>query len=191
METINKKQAKLAYKQQEKYNQVTQLYGVRQQGSVLIWSIIILLILTMIGLSAVKTAGIGSQITGNSLFSMLVFQGAESALAKTANIHYTTMAENNVPTRIIDVPSIDLPDEKASNGSLRSTVNVAWGGYRKCPITSFAVSTSVATKSGGVACQHFDIAVKTALRGTGARTNHTLGVVRYGPALHVTTLRSN
>ncbi|MCK5896667.1 MAG: hypothetical protein KAG20_07665 [Cocleimonas sp.] len=191
MKKINKKQANLIGKPQKKQNLVTKLYIAKQQGSVLIWSIIILLILTMIGLSAVKTAGIGSQITGNSLFSMLVFQGAESALAKTANIHYTTMAENNVPTRVIDVPSLDLPDESASNGSLRSTVNIAWGGYRKCPITSFAVSMSVSKRAGGVACQHFDVAVQTALRGTGARTNHTLGVVRYGPALYVTTLRSN
>ncbi len=163
----------------------------KQQGAILIWAIIILLILTIVGLSAVKTAGIGTRITGNSLFTMLVFQGAESALAKTANIHYTTEADNNVPSRIIDVPSADLPIEAASKGGLKSGVNIAWQGYRKCPITSIATSTTVSEKAGGVACQGFDIVVRTTLSGTGARANHTLGVVRYGPALHTTTLRSN
>lgn len=163
----------------------------KQKGAILIWSMVILLILTIVGISAVKTAGIGTKITGNSLFTMLVFQGAESALAKTANIHYTTEADNNIPSRTIDVPSVDLPVEIASKGGLKSEVNIAWQGYRKCPITSVATSTTVSEKAGGVACQGFDIVVRTTLSGTGARANHTLGVVRYGPALHTTTLRSN
>jgi len=158
-----------------------------QQGAVLIWSIIIFLILTIVGISAIKTAGIGTQITGNSLFSMLVFQGSESALGKTANLHYTTMAVNNVPSRKIEVPAIDLPSEIAAKGKLESNVNVAWQGYQPCPITSIAMSTTVAPKAGGIACQLYNIEAKATLSGTGARANHTLGVVRYAPPQHVTT----
>jgi Tfp pilus assembly protein PilX len=160
----------------------------QQQGALLVWSIIILLVLTIVGLSAVKTAGIGTKITGNLLFSMFVFQGAESALGKTANIYYTTQAVNNIPTRKVAVPSGDLPDEKAAQGMLSSSVNVTWKGYQRCPITSLAVSSSVASKAGGIACQHSDINAKTNLSGTGARANHMLGVARYGPAQHVTIL---
>jgi Tfp pilus assembly protein PilX len=159
----------------------------KQQGAVLIWSIIIFLILTLVGISSIKTAGIGTQITGNSLFSMLVFQGSESALGKTANLHYTTLAGNNMPTRKIDVPAIDLPDEIAAKGKLESNVNVAWKGYQTCPITSIAMSTTVAPKAGGVACQLYTIEAKATLSGTGARANHTLGVIRYAPPQHVTT----
>jgi Tfp pilus assembly protein PilX len=159
----------------------------KQQGAVLIWSIIIFLILTLVGISAVKTAGIGTQITGNSLFSMLVFQGSESALGKTANIHYTTMAVNNMPTRKIEIPAIDLPNEIAAKGKLVSNVNVAWQGYQTCPITSIAMSTTVAPKAGGVACQLYSIEANVTLSGTGARANHTLGVVRYAPPQHMTT----
>ncbi|MCK5813137.1 MAG: hypothetical protein KAH03_02720 [Cocleimonas sp.] len=157
-----------------------------QQGSILLWSMVILLVLTLVGLSAVKTAGIGTQVTGNSLFSMLVFQGAESALGKTANIHYVKMAVDNIPTREIDVPAGDLPDEDASKGALTSEVNVAWRGYQKCPLTSIALSTTVAAQSGGVACQYYDIGAKTGLKGTGARATHMLGVVKYAPAQHAT-----
>jgi len=158
----------------------------RQQGSVLIWSTVALLVLTLVGLSAVKKAGIGTQITGNSLFSMLVFQGAESALGKTANIHYVKMAVDNIPNRAIDVPDADLPVEDASTGKLKSGVNVAWRGYQKCPLTSIAISTTVAPKAGGVACQYYDIQARTTLNGTGARTAHMLGVVKYAPAQHAT-----
>lgn len=158
----------------------------KQQGAILIWSIVILLILTVVGLSAVKTAGIGTKITGNSLFSMLVFQSVESALGKTANIHYTTQAVNNIPSREIDVLRADLPVEKASKGTLKSDVNIAWKGYQKCPLTTFAMSTTVSPKAGGVACQYYDIDARANLSGTGARARHMLGVVRYGPAQHAT-----
>ncbi len=161
-------------------------YCFKQQGSVLIWSTVILLILTLVGLSAVKTAVIGTQITGNSLFSMLVFQGAESALGKTANIHYVKMAVDNIPNRAIDVPAVDLPAENASKGQLESGVNVAWKGYQKCPLTSIAISTTVAPKAGGVACQYYDVQASTTLNGTGARASHMLGVVKYGPVQHAT-----
>ncbi len=160
------------------------LQTIKQQGAILAWALVILLVLTLVGLSAVRTAGIGTQITGNSLFSMLVFQGAESALGKTSNIHYVKMAVDNVPSRAIDVPAVDLPDENASKGKLKSKVNIAWRGYQNCPLTSMAMSTTVAPKAGGVACHYYDIQSKTSLNGTGARTEHVLGVVKYAPAQH-------
>jgi Tfp pilus assembly protein PilX len=181
---IKRKQGVMFNQKQFKSSQP--IAKTKQQGAVLIWSIVILLILTIVGLSAIKTAGIGTKITGNSLFSMFVFQGAESALGKTANIYYTTQAVNNLPSREIAVPSGDLPAEMAAQGKLNSSVNVKWTGYQRCPITSFAVSNSVASKAGGIACQHSDINAKTNLSGTGARANHMLGVARYGPAQHVT-----
>ena len=186
MNKKNKLQFHLRVRQKKHFIKPNIQYCFKQQGSVLLWSVVILLILTLVGLSAVKTAVIGTQITGNSLFSMLVFQGAESALGKSANIHYVKMAVDNIPNRVIDVPSVDLPAENASKGQLKSGVNVAWKGYQKCPLTSIAISTTVAPKAGGVACQYYDIQAKTRLNGTGARASHVLGVVKYGPAQHAT-----
>lgn len=158
----------------------------KQAGAILIWSIFIVLILSIVGIGAVKMSGIGTQITGNSLFSTLVFQGAESALGKTTKIHYIKLAAEKVPERKIDVPAADLPDENAGNGKLKSNVNVAWRGYQDCPVTSVAISTTVSPGSGGIACQYYDIRANTTLSGTGAKTTHTLGVVKYSPALHAT-----
>ena len=151
----------------------------KQQGAVLIWSVVILMILTMVGLSAVKMSGISTQITGNSIFSMLVFQGAESSLGKTAKIHYIKMAIEKMPSKAINVPVLDLPDENASKGKLKSQVNVAWKGYQGCPINSSAYSSSQK-------CHYFDIEARTVLSGTGARTNHILGVAKPGPATGIT-----
>jgi len=151
----------------------------KQQGAVLIWSIVILMILTIVGLSAVKVSGVSTQITGNSLFSMLVFQGAESSLGKTAKIHYIKMAIEKLPTKAITVPSGDLPSESAVKGKLESTVIVSWRRYQGCPINSSASSSTQK-------CHYFDIEAQTALSGTGARTNHILGVAKPGPSTGVT-----
>ena len=151
----------------------------KQQGAVLIWSVVILMILTMVGISAVKMSGISTQITGNSIFSMLVFQGAESSLSKTTKIHYIKMAIEKTPNKKIDVPVLDLPDENASKGKLKSKVNVTWKGYQGCPINSSAYSTIQK-------CHYFDIEAKTSLSGTGARTDHILGVAKPGPETGVT-----
>lgn len=55
----------------------------QQQGAVLFIAIILLLLITIIGVSAVGVTGIKTQIAGNSMFTMLTYQGAESALVKT------------------------------------------------------------------------------------------------------------
>jgi len=151
----------------------------KQQGAVLIWSVVILMILTMVGISAVKMSGISTQITGNSIFSMLVFQGAESSLGKTAKIHYIKMAIEKLPSKAIDVSASDLPDENASKGKLKSQVNVAWKGYQDCPINSSAYSSIQK-------CHYFDIEARTTLSGTGAKTRHVLGVAKPGPETGVT-----
>lgn len=151
----------------------------KQQGAVLIWSVVILMILTMVGISAVKMSGIGTQITGNSIFSMLVFQGAESSLGKTTKIYYIKEAIEKKPIKKIDVPALDLPDENASKGKLKSQVSVAWKSYQGCPISSSAYSSIQK-------CHYFDVEARTVLSGTGARANHILGVAKPGPATGVT-----
>ena len=151
----------------------------KQQGAALIWSVVILMILTMVGISAVKMSGISTQLTGNSIFSMLVFQGAESSLGKTTKIYYIKKAIEETPVKQIDVPASDLPDESASKGVLKSKVNVAWKNYQGCPINSSAYSSVQK-------CHYFDVEAQTVLSGTGARANHTLGVAKPGPATGVT-----
>ena len=148
----------------------------KQQGAILIWSVVIVIILTMVGISAVKMSTISTKMTGNSLFSMLVFQGAESALGKTAKIHYMKLAIEKLPGKNVDVA---LSDENVSNGKLKSSVNVAWSGYQECPINSFAYSSKQK-------CHYFNINAVTSLGGTGARTTHTLGVAKPGPSTGVT-----
>ena len=44
----------------------------KQQGVVLIWALAILLVLTILGVSSVNKANIGTKIAGNSMASMMV-----------------------------------------------------------------------------------------------------------------------
>ena len=57
----------------------------KQEGVALVMALIMLLLITVIGVSSVRMARMDTQVSGNSMFSLVAFQGAESALAKTAS----------------------------------------------------------------------------------------------------------
>lgn len=53
-----------------------------QTGIALIMALIMLLLITIIGVASVRMTKVDTQLSGNSMFSLMVFQGAESALGK-------------------------------------------------------------------------------------------------------------
>lgn len=57
-----------------------ELTGKRQNGSVLVISLILLMLLTMIGVSAMQNTGLEERMAGNMRNRNLAFQAAESAL---------------------------------------------------------------------------------------------------------------
>jgi len=158
-----------------------------QQGVVLIWALAILLILTLLSVSSVKVANINTQMSGNSLASMMVFQGVESTLSRTANMHYIHQAAINTPGRNKAVPTADLPNEAVSGGSLSSTASVAYVGYSACPaVNGVAMSTSASPNAGGITCQIYQVDAEARLRGTGARAQHVLGIAKVVPPTNAT-----
>ena len=66
-----------------KNNQNIIVVPKKQQGVVLIVALIMLLVITILGVSAVSRASIGTQVAGNSMYTMMVYQGAESAIARS------------------------------------------------------------------------------------------------------------
>ena len=62
-----------------------QLNVKKQVGATLLMAIIFLLLITIVGVSSVSSTLIKTQVAGNSIFSMLVYQGAESTLAKSVS----------------------------------------------------------------------------------------------------------
>jgi len=156
----------------------------RQNGVVLIWALAILLVLTVLSVSSVKLANINTQVAGNSISSMMVFQGVESTLSKTANINYVNEAAKNLPARSKDVPAADLPNEKVSGGELTSSAAVSFVGYSSCPpLDGIAMSTSASAAAGSVTCQLYEFKAQSRLRGTGAKAEHTLGTSPFVPPI--------
>ena len=48
----------------------------RQQGVALVMALIMLLVITILGVSAVRMSSLDTQVAGNSMYSSLVFQGS-------------------------------------------------------------------------------------------------------------------
>lgn len=161
--------------------------GQRQRGVVLLWALAILLILTVLSVGSVKIANINTQIAGNSIASMMVFQGVESTLSRTANMNYINQAAINTPGRNKAVPAADLPNEAVTGGSLSSSASVGYVGYSACPaVVGVAMSTSASASAGGVTCQLYQIDAESRLKGTGAKAKHVMGVAVYVPPLNAT-----
>ena len=141
----------------------------KQQGVVLIWALAILLVLTLLGISSVKKATMGTKIAGNSMASMMVFQGAESALGKISNNNFINDASLLPAGDKLTIPASVLPDEPVSGGNIKSTGTVMYMEPGPCPLTNNANSTTAQ-------CLIYMLEVESRLQGTGAKTEHVQGV---------------
>ena len=156
-----------------KNNQTIITGSKKQQGVVLIVALIMLLAITIIGVSAVKRSSMGTQVAGNSMYSMLVYQGAESGIARSM----TGGAEQNIQAAAIASPhdiSALLPDEEVTGGrTMVSNGAVTSVGDFDCPIVSgMASSTSIK-------CDVYEVNVDTNLTATAANARHTEGRALY------------
>jgi len=111
-----------------------------QQGVVLIVALILLLLVTILGVSAVNISRDKTQIAGNSIYNMLAYQGAESALAKAASgsaqKHIRDAAASGSKYTI---PTADINDagELVNTGIAMDTVaTIEYLGDYPCPIIS-------------------------------------------------------
>ena len=157
----------------------------KQQGVVLLWALGILLVLTIISVSSVRVSSTNTMVSGNSLSTMLVYQGAESTLSKVTNMNYVNEAALTLPSKSKAVPAADLPNEAVSGGSLSSSATVSFTGYTACPVSvGVAMSTNSTATAGGVTCQLYKIDAESRLKGTGAKKEHLSGVAIYVPPLN-------
>jgi len=159
-----------------KKNQNIIVVPKKQQGVVLIVALIMLLVITILGVSAVSRASIGTQVAGNSMYTMMVYQGAESAIARSM----TGGAEINVKNAAITSPldiTAQLPDEEVSGGGkMNSTGAVSSIGAFPCPIVSGIASSST------IMCDMYEVNISTNLTATAAKAQHTEARALYLPS---------
>jgi type IV pilus assembly protein PilX len=151
----------------------------KQQGAVLLVSIILLLVITIIGISAVNSSGIKTQVAGNSIYTMLVYQGAESALAKTASdSDLFNLAEallKSPGSHTVDAAFYLPPENIAAGGTLISNADISYDGIFGCPAASgMATSTTID-------CQIFKVDAVSRLKLTNARDRHIQGIAIPAP----------
>ncbi len=149
----------------------------RQEGVVLLVAMVFLIVITIIGVSAVSTSTMKTQVAGNNMSSMLVYTGAESTLAKTASDtnehHMMHTVEISGPFVDYQIPSADIPDENVSAaGVLTSTSQITYeGDNNPCPIGAF---------SSEYTCKTWTINAQSRLRATNARDWHIKGIAKIG-----------
>ncbi len=147
----------------------------KQRGAVLLMAMIFLIVITIIGVSAVNSSSIKTQVAGNNMSSMLVYNGAESALAKSANhVDQQNLIAALPPfaPNTYAVPAAYLPDENAGNGILTSQAGVNFIGVGlPCPIggSGMAISSSMT-------CKIWVLDAESRLQATNAKDRHILGI---------------
>lgn len=167
-------------------------YVKHEQGSALLWGLVILLVMTVIGVAASRMAGTDSRIAGNQMMYMLTFQGAESLLRQSASsfevvttASSTTALSSRASAGAVRLRTLDGADgySDAASGVTAdgfSTMGTAQG----CPpLRGIAMTTEMTPDSGGLACRVFTTEANAMLTGTGTRSRHVEGVARPVPAI--------
>jgi len=145
----------------------------KQQGAVLFVAIALLLIITIVGVSTVSITGIKTQVAGNSMFTMLTYQGAESALLKslTGGVEKSMReASKNGINNPYSIPAaVFQPGEAVSSSgvTLSQEATVTSLGMGPCPISNIA--------NGSGKCLLFETRAQARLNSTGARALHVEG----------------
>lgn len=159
-----------------KMRKIQSLQGKKaQQGVVLLVALVMLLVITIIGVSAVNITKDKTQVAGNSMYTLLAYQGAESALARSV----TGKAQMNLRDAakaggVFNVPASHLSDSNEKiNGiaKMDSSATISPLNGTACAIVS-GVAGSTGT---GFQCKVFRVSAETSLALTGARTRHTEG----------------
>lgn len=157
-------------------------YAKREQGSALLWGLVILLVMTVIGVAASRMAGTDSRIAGNQMMYMLTFQGADSMLRKSASLFevlHTAESTTALPASA-DAGVVRLRTHGYSDtaSGVEVTGFTTMGSVQSCPpLRGIAVTTEMTPDTGGWACRMFTTEANAMLTGTGARSRHVEGIV--------------
>ena len=109
-----------------------------QSGSVLIISLIVMLILTILGVSGMKTSVLEEKMAGNLRDNQLAFQAAEATLREAEQF----IQKNIVSTTNFDTDGSDGLYDKSQN---RIWNNISWDSNDSLEFSSFSSSYAIKT----------------------------------------------
>jgi len=139
-------------------------FNPKQSGAALIVGLILMLVLTVLGVSGMTVSVFGLTMASNAQFEQGAFQAAENGIDFTidnANLN-TTATQNFGPAY--------------SDGTYTAITQMTWQGTTPYLHSSF----SIGEDEGAVAAYHFDV-VSTATGPEGAQSVHTQSFYIAGP----------
>lgn len=149
-----------------------------QKGSVLLWGMVILLVMTVIGVAATRMAAVDTRIAGHQVFSMLTYQGAESTLQRSVDLFLMQQVADSATKEQTFGPYVD----PVNGGEMTSESTMTMSEAVSCPpVEGIAMSMQMTPDAGGVACRIFRIDARAQLPGVAANSRHASGILRYAP----------
>ncbi len=155
----------------------------KQRGVVLVIGLLMLLLLTIIGVSAMSTTVNTERTAGNNQYATINFQAAESAVKVLFNpngVGPTIMAAGN---QVVQTNNFDVTLDQVSSATIQ--VNTT-SDARFCGEDPFASGTSLCSGPQDPNCRQmlaFDVVGSSNIAGAGARENHLKRGARIGPNL--------
>lgn len=151
-------------------NHKSHISSFKQQGVALVMALIMLLLVTILGVSAVRMSSIDTQVAGNTILSMLVFQGAESAIGKSVTQeNLIAPATNKNVASTITNPS--LAGETVTKGAvMNSAAIVKYDKRLSSPQVNFVANST------DWDYQVFKFTANSSINATGVRDQHIEGI---------------
>ncbi len=145
----------------------------QQQGMALVMALVLLLVITILGVSAARMSNVDTQLAGNSMYSVLVFQGAESALGRSASSKdwsIIELAAADLTSSAVPVPDTYFDAEAVTgNSTLNSSGTVQFEGILNGPVINGVANSSEFDY------QVFRVTAESKLEATAAKDIHTEG----------------
>lgn len=144
----------------------------RQHGMALVMALIMLLVITILGVSAARMSNFDTQVAGNSIYSIMVFQGAESALGRSVS----SKDWSNLPAAAAAAGPVAVPaayftpvETVTGGGILNSSGEIEFEGILNGPVFNGVANSS------DFNYQVFRVSGMSNLAATAARDRHTEG----------------
>lgn len=161
-----------------------------QRGSALLWGMAILLVMSVIGVTAARMGVTDTRIVGNEMYSMMAYQSAESQLnlvrppldmlAPANSLAFIKFAMEQSTKEFVVPPSNSEVLFRTDN--LKTSVKVQHDSFLdQCP--PLETSMSVEMNGDKYRCALFTIDANSHFQGTGAHSLHEMGLVHFMPAL--------
>ncbi len=158
----------------------------QESGVVMVVTLLLLLVLSIMGLSAVSNATMEERMSGNFLHQALAHQAAESAIstivlaADPSRNAYSTEKDPLARSERADSAGVTVEHLHGTAHELGLQVNslsvVTYQGSSQNVCTEISLNLD-----SGLGCHRYEVTTEARLSGSGTRVSHLQGLVRIGP----------